>query len=133
MDWVSIIAIIILILSFLGGMKDGAVKTFSSLVALIIAIPLAGLSYRLIAPHKKGALRPLQWLSSISSPILAYYPNNLIGFPLSSQYILYGHNTISSIFRPTNSITPLARSMASSASSGSSKYREGILPGRLSG
>ena len=49
MVWVSIIAIIILILSFLGGLKEGVVKHFFSLVALIIAIPLTGLSYRLLA------------------------------------------------------------------------------------
>jgi uncharacterized membrane protein required for colicin V production len=48
-NWVDIIVIILLILSFLGGMKEGAVKTASSLVAMLIAIPLAGLSYRLIA------------------------------------------------------------------------------------
>ena len=49
MHWFDIIVIIILVLSFLGGLKEGAVKTFFSLVALIIAIPLAGLSYHLIA------------------------------------------------------------------------------------
>ena len=49
MNWVDIVVIILLILSFLGGAREGAVKNFSSLVALIIAIPLAGLSYRLIA------------------------------------------------------------------------------------
>ena len=49
MHWFDIIVIIILILTFFGGIKDGAVKTFSSLVALIIAIPAAGASYRLIA------------------------------------------------------------------------------------
>lgn len=49
MNWVDIIIIIILILSFLGGLKDGAVKSFFSLVALIIAIPCAGLIYRIIA------------------------------------------------------------------------------------
>jgi uncharacterized membrane protein required for colicin V production len=49
MNWVDIIVIIILILCFLGGLKDGAVKTFFSLVALIIAIPLTGLSYHLIS------------------------------------------------------------------------------------
>lgn len=49
MIWVSIIAVLILILSFFGGLKEGAVKHFFNLVALIIAIPLAGISYRLIA------------------------------------------------------------------------------------
>ena len=49
MIWVNIIAILILILSFFGGLREGAVKQFFNLVILIIAIPLAGLSYRLIA------------------------------------------------------------------------------------
>jgi len=49
MHWIDIIVIIILILTFIGGLKEGAVKNFFSLVALIIAIPLTGLSYRLIA------------------------------------------------------------------------------------
>jgi uncharacterized membrane protein required for colicin V production len=49
MIWVSIIAVIILILSFFGGFREGAVKQFFNLVALIIAIPLAGFSYHLIA------------------------------------------------------------------------------------
>jgi uncharacterized membrane protein required for colicin V production len=49
MNWFDIIVIIILVLSFIGGLKEGAVKNFFSLVSLLIAIPLAGLSYRLIA------------------------------------------------------------------------------------
>ncbi|TET66443.1 MAG: CvpA family protein [Dehalococcoidia bacterium] len=49
MIWVSIIAVIILILSFFGGLKEGAVKQFFNLVVLLIAIPLAGFSYRLLA------------------------------------------------------------------------------------
>jgi len=49
MNWVDIVVIIVLGLSFLGGMKEGAVRTFSSLIALVISIPLAGLSYRLMA------------------------------------------------------------------------------------
>jgi len=46
---VDILAVIILILSFLGGLKEGAVKHFFNLIVLIVAIPLAGLSYYLIA------------------------------------------------------------------------------------
>jgi uncharacterized membrane protein required for colicin V production len=46
MNWVDIVVIIVLALSFLGGLKEGAVRTFSSLIALVIGIPLAGLSYR---------------------------------------------------------------------------------------
>ena len=49
MNWVDIVVIIILALSFVGGLKEGAVKSFFSLIALIIAIPLTGVSYRLIA------------------------------------------------------------------------------------
>ena len=50
MSWlISIIVLIILVISFLGGMKEGAVKNFFSLLALIIVIPLTGLSYHLIA------------------------------------------------------------------------------------
>ena len=48
MGWVSIIAILILFFSFIGGLKKGAIKNFFSVIALIIAMPLAGLSYRLI-------------------------------------------------------------------------------------
>lgn len=49
MIWVDILVVIILILSFLGGLKGGAVKQFFYMAVLIVAIPLAGLSYRLIA------------------------------------------------------------------------------------
>ena len=49
MSWFDIIVIIILILTIIGGAKDGAIKSFFSLIGLIIAIPLTGLSYHLIA------------------------------------------------------------------------------------
>ena len=49
MIWVNILAVIILILSFFGGLREGAVKQSFSLLVLIIAIPLAGISYRLLA------------------------------------------------------------------------------------
>ena len=49
MIWVSIIAALILFFSLIGGLKDGAVKSFFSLIALIIAIPLTGISYHLLA------------------------------------------------------------------------------------
>lgn len=49
MIWVSIIAALILFFSFIGGFKEGAVKNFFSLIALLIAIPLTGISYRLLA------------------------------------------------------------------------------------
>lgn len=49
MIWVNIVAIIILVLSFFGGLKEGLVKQFFNLVVLLVAIPLAGFSYRLVA------------------------------------------------------------------------------------
>jgi uncharacterized membrane protein required for colicin V production len=49
MNWVDIVVVILLVLGFIGGMKEGAVRAFASLIAVIISIPLAGLSYRLIA------------------------------------------------------------------------------------
>ena len=48
MIWVNLIAVLILIFSLLGGLKEGAVKQFFNLVALLIAIPLTGLSYHLL-------------------------------------------------------------------------------------
>ena len=47
--WVSILAVLILLFSFIGGLREGAVKSFFSLIALIIAIPLTGVSYHLLA------------------------------------------------------------------------------------
>ena len=49
MIWVNILASIVLFFSFIGGLKEGAVKSFFSLIALIIAIPLTGVSYHLLA------------------------------------------------------------------------------------
>ena len=49
MVWVSLFALLILILSFVGGLKEGAVKQFVSLAVLIVAIPLTGISYHLVA------------------------------------------------------------------------------------
>ena len=49
MIWVSIFASLILFFSFFGGLREGAVKSFFSLIALLIAIPLAGISYHLLA------------------------------------------------------------------------------------
>jgi uncharacterized membrane protein required for colicin V production len=48
MNVIDIIVIIILVFSFLGGLKEGAVKTLSSLVALIIAIPVTTFTYGLL-------------------------------------------------------------------------------------
>jgi len=46
---VGIIVAIILFFSLIGGLKEGAVKQFFSLIALLIVIPLAGLAYHLMA------------------------------------------------------------------------------------
>ena len=46
---VNIVVILILFFSFIGGLKDGVVKSFFSLLALIIAIPIAGAFYRPLA------------------------------------------------------------------------------------
>ena len=51
MIWVNILAVLVLFFSFIGGVKEGAVKNFFSLIALIIAIPLTGVSYRILATH----------------------------------------------------------------------------------
>lgn len=46
---VDILAVIILIFSFLGGLKEGVVKHFFNLIVLIVAILVAGLYYHLMA------------------------------------------------------------------------------------
>ena len=45
----DIIAISLLSLVFIYGLKEGGVKTVSALIAHLIAIPLAGISYHLLA------------------------------------------------------------------------------------
>ncbi len=49
MIWVNVIASFILFFSFIGGFKKGAVKQLFSLIALLIAIPLTGISYHILA------------------------------------------------------------------------------------
>jgi len=49
MIWVNLIAVIIFIISFIVGLKEGTVKHFFNLLVLIVAIPLAGISYHLLA------------------------------------------------------------------------------------
>jgi uncharacterized membrane protein required for colicin V production len=46
---IDFIVIVVLIMSVLSGLKDGAVKALFSLLTLFIAIPLAGLSYPLLS------------------------------------------------------------------------------------
>ena len=49
MIWINLFAILILVISLLGGLREGAVRHTFNLVITLIAIPLAGLSYRLLA------------------------------------------------------------------------------------
>ena len=74
MNWVDIVVIIVLALSFLGGLKEGAVRTFSSLIALVISIPLAGLSYR--------------WPASLLAFLPGEHWENFIGFYISLGIII---------------------------------------------
>ena len=46
---VSIIAALILLFSIIGGLRDGAVKQLFTLLATLIAIPVAGASYKPLA------------------------------------------------------------------------------------
>lgn len=46
---VSIIAALILFFSIIGGIKEGAVKQFFTLLGTLIAIPVAGISYQVLA------------------------------------------------------------------------------------
>ena len=47
--WVNIIVAIVFFFSLIGGLKEGAVKNFFSLIAVLIAIPLTGISYHLLS------------------------------------------------------------------------------------
>jgi len=49
MIWIDIIVTLILIFSFIGGLRAGAMRSLFSLIALFIAIPVAGLFYQYIA------------------------------------------------------------------------------------
>lgn len=49
MWWFSVIVGLILFISFLSGLKEGAIKGFFSLVALIISLLTAGATYQLLA------------------------------------------------------------------------------------
>jgi len=49
MIWVSIIAALVLFFSIIVGLKEGAVKQFFTLLATLIAIPIAGVSYQVLA------------------------------------------------------------------------------------
>jgi uncharacterized membrane protein required for colicin V production len=56
MIWVSIIAVLIFLFSIFRGLREGAVKPLFTLLATLIAIPVAGVSYKTLAG----------WLSFIS-------------------------------------------------------------------
>ena len=60
---VSIIAALILIFSIFGGLRQGAAKPFFTLLATLIAIPVAGVSYQVLAG----------WLSFIPSDNWEYF------------------------------------------------------------
>ncbi len=45
MVWIDVIAALILIFSFIGGLKEGAVKSFFALISLFLSIPLSGFLY----------------------------------------------------------------------------------------
>jgi uncharacterized membrane protein required for colicin V production len=45
MIWVDVIAALILIFSFIGGLKEGAVRSFFALIAMFISIPVTGFLY----------------------------------------------------------------------------------------
>ena len=49
MVWVSLFIVFILLFSLLAGLKEGAVKHFFNLVAVLIAVFIAGLTYYLIS------------------------------------------------------------------------------------
>jgi uncharacterized membrane protein required for colicin V production len=49
MIWADIIISLLYVFVFIGGLKEGAVKSFFSLISLIIAIPVTGLLFHLLA------------------------------------------------------------------------------------
>jgi len=46
---VSIIAALVLLFSIIGGLREGAVKPLFTLLATLIAVPIAGVSYQVLA------------------------------------------------------------------------------------
>ena len=66
MNWVDIVVIILLVLGFLAGLREGAVRQFFSLLSIIICIPLAGLTY--------------DWLASLLSFLPGTNWENFLGF-----------------------------------------------------
>jgi uncharacterized membrane protein required for colicin V production len=73
MNWVDIVVIILLILAFFGGLREGAIRQLFSLLAIVIAIPLAGLTYR--------------WLASLLSFLPGTNWENFLGFYIAITII----------------------------------------------
>jgi uncharacterized membrane protein required for colicin V production len=71
MNWVDILVIIVLVFSFIGGLRQGAVNNLSNLIATIIGIPAAGLTYR--------------WLAGLLSSLPGVNWENFLGF-----YVTFG-------------------------------------------
>lgn len=85
---INIIAILILFFSFVGGFIQGAVKSFFSLLALVIAIPIAGFFYPSMA-NLLSFLHSQNWsnfigffiilaLTSIVLHFIFYLPRKLL-------------------------------------------------------
>ena len=65
MTLIDIIAAVILFFSFIGGLTQGAIKTFFSLLGLIIAIPAAGRFYPFFA-DLLSFINPSNWRNFIA-------------------------------------------------------------------
>lgn len=88
MDIVTIIAALIVIFSFIGGCAQGLVKSFFSLVAVIVAIPVAGQYYPFFARFL-GFINNRDWeqfigffitsaIASIILSIIFYFPRKIL-------------------------------------------------------
>jgi uncharacterized membrane protein required for colicin V production len=73
MTLIDIIAAIILFLSFIGGLTQGAIKSFFSLLCFIISIPIAGRFFPFIA----------NWLGFLPQPNLKYLAGFFITLALA--------------------------------------------------
>jgi uncharacterized membrane protein required for colicin V production len=71
MNWVDILVIIVLVVSFIVGLRQGAANNLTNLIATIIAIPVTGLTYR--------------WLAGLLSALPGVNWENFLGF-----YVTFG-------------------------------------------
>jgi uncharacterized membrane protein required for colicin V production len=89
MNIVTVVAAIILFFSFVGGLMQGAVKSFFSLAAFIIAIPIAGRFYPFFA-NLLGFLPGSDWenfigffiilaLATVVLTFVFYFPRQILG------------------------------------------------------